>query len=48
MDFQHFDLNAKRLQRFDLLEKHGCTAELANHLNYAYEKVDMMIAYSTG
>ena len=26
-------------QRFDLLEKHGCTTELASRLTYAYDKV---------
>ena len=27
------------LSRFDLLEKHGCTTELASRLTYAYDKV---------
>ena len=28
--------------RFDLLEKHGCTTELASRLTYAYDKVIYM------
>ena len=31
------------MHRFDLLEKHGCTAELASRLNDAYNGVDRMI-----
>jgi len=32
-----------RTFRFDLLEKYGCSAELASRLNYAYDKVETMI-----
>jgi len=32
-----------RTFRFDLLEKHGCTTELASRLTYAYDKVDTMV-----
>jgi len=32
-----------RTFRFDLLEKFGCSPELASRLNYAYDKVDTMI-----
>jgi len=32
-----------RTFRFDLLEKHGCTTELASRLTYAYDKVDTMM-----
>ena len=28
--------------RFDLLEKYGCSSELASRLNYAYDKVETM------
>ena len=28
--------------RFDLLEKYGCSSELASRLNYAYDKVEEM------
>ena len=31
-------------QRFDLLEKHGCTTELASRLTYAYDKVGCEMA----
>ena len=34
---------SRPLHRFDLLEKHGCTAELASRLNDAYKAVDRMI-----
>jgi len=37
-----------RTFRFDLLEKHGCTAELASRLNYAYDKVETMINNKSG
>merc|ERR1719342_954685 len=32
-----------RTFRFDLLEKYGCSAELASRLNYAYDKVETML-----
>merc|ERR1719481_2445541 len=32
-----------RTFRFDLLEKYGCSAELASRLNYAHDKVDTML-----
>jgi len=31
-----------RTFRFDLLEKYGCSSELASRLNYAYDKVETM------
>lgn len=34
--------------RFDLLEKHGCTTELASRLTYAYDKVDTMVNNRSG
>ena len=41
-------LSGVPLHRFDLLEKHGCTAELASRLNYAYDKVETMINNKSG
>jgi len=37
-----------RTFRFDLLEKFGCSPELASRLTYAYDKVDTMINNRTG
>jgi len=37
-----------RTFRFDLLEKHGCTTELASRLTYAYDKVDTMMNNRSG
>jgi len=39
----YIDENRKnRTFRFDLLEKYGCSSELASRLNYAYDKVETM------
>jgi len=37
-----------RTFRFDLLEKFGCSPELASRLNYAYDKVDTMVNSKSG
>lgn len=37
-----------RTFRFDLLEKFGCSPELASRLNYAYDKVDTMLNSKNG
>merc|ERR1719228_2176723 len=37
-----------RTYRFDLIEKHGCTTELASRLTYAYDKVDTMMNNRSG
>jgi len=34
--------------RFDLLEKYGCSPELASRLSYAYDKVDTMLNNKNG
>jgi len=36
-----------RTFRFDLLEKYGCSQEIASRLTYAYDKIDVMMR-STG
>jgi len=37
-----------RTFRFDLIEKFGCSPELASRLNYAYDKVDTMLNSKNG
>jgi len=37
-----------RTFRFDLLEKYGCSHELASRLEYAFDKVDTMLNSKNG
>ncbi|XP_023323856.1 serine/threonine-protein kinase PLK1 isoform X2 [Eurytemora carolleeae] len=41
------DTRRNRTFRFDLLEKYGCSQDIAARLNYAYDKIDAMMKSKT-